>query len=282
MTDPDDYSAICAKALPYLDINALEGRRIPLHSFHDGNRWHFWLLEENGRLQPIRVLDCMELPYLASKPVHWSDDYFSFVDFIYKHIDTNHTHSFVESLISDVFNLGASLRKIDLLRALEDCGGKSRLVTTELEYLLVVCRRIFDLLQEIISRIWDTISLLDTSIKKKELPKKFSGVVLHDKAIRSPQEIQDRFGLPPKLATWYSECAPFFNKLKKIRDEIIHQPNRLPLIFFEDKGLSIEVNSSFGKTIEWPEDILESEQRGPLNYFIAHFIHETLVACENL
>jgi len=58
----------------------------------------------------------------------------------------------------------------------------------------------FDLLQEIVSRIWDTIHLLDTSIEKKKLPASFRRVVLYKDAIQSPQEIQERFGLSPALA----------------------------------------------------------------------------------
>ena len=281
--DPDDYSAISPKDLPYLNIEALAGRAIPIHSFHDGNRWNLWFPLENGLLQPLRVHDCIEMIYLASKPVRGSDAYLWFVDFIYKHVDIKHTRSFIAALTSDVFNLGASLRKLDLLQALEDLDGKSRLVTTELEYLLLLCRSMFDLLQEIVSRIWDTVRLLDTSIKKKKLPSSFRNVVLYKGIIQSPQEIRERFGLSPALATWYSECAPFFCKLRDARDAIVHQPIQEPLIYVGDKGLSIGIDSSplpFRGMIKWPENILENGRIGPLNYFVAHFIHETLASCE--
>jgi len=61
--DPGDYSAISPKDLPYLNIEALAGRPIPLHSFHDGNRWNLWVPLENGLLQPLRVHDCIEMIY---------------------------------------------------------------------------------------------------------------------------------------------------------------------------------------------------------------------------
>jgi hypothetical protein len=282
--DLDDYSAISPKDLPYLNMEALAGRPIPLHEFHDGNRWNIWVPLENGLLQPLRVHDGIEMIYLASKPVRGSDACFRFVDFIYKHVDINDIRSFIAALTSDIFNLGASLRKLDLLRALENCDGKSRLVTTELEYLLLLCRSIFDLLQEIVSRIWDTIDLLDPSIKKNKLPGSFRKVVLFNNVIQSPQEIQSRFGLTPALATWYSESARFFCKLRDARDAIVHQPIQEPLIYVGDEGLSIGVDSSplpFRRMIEWPEHILENGRIGPLNYFIAHFINETLASCEN-
>jgi hypothetical protein len=281
--DLGDYRAISPKDLPYLNIEALAGRPIPLHLFYDGNRWNYWFPLENGLLQPLRVHDCMEMIYLASKPVRSSDAYLYFVDFIYKHVDIKDTHSFIAALISDVFNLGASLRKLDLLRALEDRDGKSRLVTTELEYLFLLCRSMFDLLQEIVSRIWETIDLLDTSIKKKKLPGSFRKMVLCNNVIQSSQEIQERFGLSPALATWYSECAPFFCKLRDARDAIVHHPINEPLIYVREQGLSIGVDSSplpFRGMIEWPENILEKGRIGPLNYFVAHFINETLATCE--
>lgn len=281
--DDYDYSAIHPHQLPYLELEALEGRPIPIHSFHDGNRWHLWVPSKDGLLQPMRVHDCVEMIYLAQKPARISDAYFDFINFIYKHVDLKQTHSFISALTSDVLNLGASLRKLDLLRALEDFEGKSRLVTTELEYLLLVCRSMFDLLQEITVRIWDTVQLIDGSIKKERLPGRFRKVVLDNNNIRSPQEIQNRFGITPTLAAWYFECAPFFCKLKGVRDAIVHKPVQDPLIYIEDKGFSIGIDSSpkpFRELMQWPEHILENRRIGPLNYLVAYFIHETLAACE--
>ncbi len=281
--DSDDYRAIHPQNLPYLDIQALQGRPIPLHTFHDGNRWHMWFPMDNGLLQPIRILDSPEGTYLALRSVHGDDAFFPFIDFIYKHIAIRRADSFMSALISDIFNLGASLRKIDLLKASENCVGKSRLVTTELEYLLILCRSMFDLLQEVSSRIWETIQLTDTSINKKNLPSSFRKVVFENNAIRSSQEIQERFGLTPLIARWYSESAPFFCALRSARDAIIHQPVHEPVIYVEDRGFSIGINSSpvsFQKIVRWPEDVSANGKAGPLNYFVAYFVHETLLVCE--
>jgi hypothetical protein len=164
--DSDDYSAIQPQDLPYLEPIALQGRPIPIHTFHDGNRWHLWFPMENGLLQPVRIVDAVEMVYLAKKPAHVSDAHFYFLDFIHKHIAIEQADSFVSALTSDIFNLGASLRKLDLLRVDETCEGKHRLVTTELEYLLILCRSMFDLLQEVALRLWETVKLTDTSIEK--------------------------------------------------------------------------------------------------------------------
>lgn len=280
-TDPHDYNPIRPQELPYLKFEALEGRPIPLHTFHDGNQWHLWFPMENGLLQPIRIVDAVEMVYLAPRRVRNSDACLLFIDFIYKCVEVRHTRSFIAALTSDVFNLGASLRKLDLLRALRDVDGKSRLVATELEYLFLLCRSMFDLLQEIVSRIWDTVQLLDTSIKKQRLPSSFRKVVLYQETIQSSINIQERFGLPPTLADWYAECAPFFCRLRDVRDAIIHKPVQEPLIYVEDNGFSIEVDSPpFREVMHWPEHVLQG-RIGPLNFFVAHFVHETLAACEN-
>ena len=212
--DKYDYSAIRSRDLPYLEIRALEGRKIPIHSFHDGERWHSWVLLENGLLQPLRVYDFVETVYLAQNPVRSNDICFDFINFVYKHVEISQTRAFLWALRSDVFNLSASLKKLDLLQVNKDVEGISRMVATELEYLLIVCRSIFDLLQEISSKIWGSIELTDGSASKKNLPSSFRRIVLRDNKIQSSQDIQHRFGLPPSLAEWYSECALFFANSK--------------------------------------------------------------------
>jgi hypothetical protein len=101
MIDTDDYRPICPKYLPYLNINALAGRPIPIHTFHDGNRWNRWISTEHGLLQPLRVEDCFETVYLALKPVHSSDAYFKFFNFIHKHVDIRTSLPFINALTSD-------------------------------------------------------------------------------------------------------------------------------------------------------------------------------------
>ncbi len=253
MIDTDDYRPICPKHLPYLNINALAGRSIPIHTFHDGNRWHLWLQTENGFLQPLRVEDCIETVYLALKTAHISDAYFKFFNFIYKYVDNRTSLSFINALASDIFNIGTSLKKLDLFRSLgKDLGGRSRIVSTELEYLLVVCRSVFDLLQEIICRIWEDV-ITDPSIQKRKLTPSFSKMVLSGQDVISSQKIQEKYGLPPSLAIWYSECAPFFCELRDARDKIVHQPSDVPLIYIMDDSFSIgvdSVSSLFSKMID--------------------------------
>jgi hypothetical protein len=282
--DTDDYRPICPKYLPYLNINALAGRPIPIHTFHDGNRWNLWLQTENGFLQPLRVEDCIETVYVALEPAHSSDAYFKFFNFIYKYVDNRTSLSFINALASDIFNIGTSLKKLDLFRSLgKDLGGRSRIVSTELEYLLVVCRSVFDLLQEIICRIWEDIKLTDPSIQKRKLTPSFSKMVLSGQDFISPQKIQEKYGLPPSLAIWYSECVPFFCELRDARDKIVHQPSGVPLIYIMDDSFSIgvdSVSSLFSKMIEWPKNALKNGTIGSLNYFIANFICKTLDACE--
>lgn len=282
--DPDDYRPISHRDLPYLNVEALAGRQIPLHTFHDGNRWNVWHPIEHGLLQPLQVFeDISETVYIALKPVHSSDAYFKFFNFIHKHVDIRTSLPFINALTSDIFNIGTSLKKLDLFRSLgKDLGGRSRIVSTELEYLLVVCRSIFDLLQEIICRIWKEIEITGSSIKKQELTNYFSKMVLSGQEVISSQKIQEKYGLPPSLAIWYSECAPFFCELRNARDKIVHQPSDVPLLYIMDDGFIgvNSVSSLFSKMIDWPENALKNGTIGSLNYFIANFICKTLDACE--
>lgn len=280
--DSNEYDPIRPEDLPYLKCENLEGRPILLDLFHDGKKWHYWVPLDNGLLQPIAVYDCLEMIYLAKQPVRDSDASFPLINFLYKHVDIKNIDPFLSALISDIFNLGTSLKKLDLILEFKGLEIAPRLVTTELEYLILLCRSMFDLLQEIVSRTWDTVELIDKSIKKKKLPSSFRDMVLYEKKIQSSEQIRERFGVNPSLAEWYSKYAPFFCNLREVRDAIVHQTLIEPLIYIDDKGFSIGIKSSpspFQKLVQFPENILEKESIAPLNYFVAYFVRETLAAC---
>jgi hypothetical protein len=48
------------------------------------------------------------------------------------------------------------------------------MAATGVEYILLVCRSIFDLLQELVAKLWKTIKLADSTVKTQQLKKTFS------------------------------------------------------------------------------------------------------------
>jgi hypothetical protein len=53
------------------------------------------------------------------------------------------------------------------------------MAATEVEYILSVCRSVFDLLQELLAKLRSTITLVDPTKRKKALKKTFSDMTLH-------------------------------------------------------------------------------------------------------
>jgi hypothetical protein len=101
----------------------------------------------------------------------------------------------VFGLQDDVFNLSASLAKIRLLHRTrkEHKTGVSRMVATEAEYLHGVCRSIFDLWQDVMVVIWDSITLADPNVKKKQLKQRYRQMVFSDNTLRTVEEVVERF-----------------------------------------------------------------------------------------
>jgi hypothetical protein len=135
----------------------------------------------------------------------------------------------------DIFNLSESLAKLKLIHGSSDeADGSGRMAATEVEYVLLVCRSIFDLLQEVIDKIWDTVSFTDPSLSKKKLKQSFSEMALHANEPRSAEAIAARFNVPLPLAECYANHAPVFLMIRKFRDDLVHRGHRVRTIFRGD------------------------------------------------
>lgn len=83
---------------------------------------------------------------------------------------------FERGISEDINNLCVSVEKIDLFHDiwLKDAERINwRFVTTEIEYIFKVCRSIFDLLQEVVYRIWERFQYADQTLQKKKNSEKF-------------------------------------------------------------------------------------------------------------
>jgi hypothetical protein len=145
--------------IPYLDVPNFDGRAIASLSFYADGDWHLWLRTEAGLLR-VKAWPG-EGFYFATEPQSDRDGYLHFLDFIAQHGNSRGVARPLEGLMDDFFNLGACLKKFDILvdYAEGDRRGASRLVLTELEYLFSLCRSVFDLLQEVIAAQWDSQEL---------------------------------------------------------------------------------------------------------------------------
>lgn len=189
--------------------------------------------------------------------------------------------AFLNSLTSDVFNLAASLYKLDVLRMQPMYNGKRRWVITELEYIIIVCRRIYDMLQELVVRIWETVQLTDSDSPKRKLPASFRKMVLSKNKSQNATQICARFNIPESLAYWYVDQSAFFLTLRSARDAIAHHPIDDPIIFIDEEGFWVSTTEPpFCDLMDWPKDVLKKNDIGPLNLFVAYCINQTLSSCE--
>src|ERR1700687_5996009 len=98
-----------------------------------------------------------ECPYFGTKPKKDHDGCFHFIDLIAQRACFNQIAKPFGGLQDDIFTLAASLAKVRWLHEtkLAIGSGVTRMVATEIDYIFSACRSIFDLLQEILFKLWE-------------------------------------------------------------------------------------------------------------------------------
>lgn len=277
--------------VPYLDTSALDDRTVKLMPFWDGDNWHWWI-DLATHLLPIKIVDTSEVDYVAKTPAKSTDVLIPFVHIMWQQASWKEICPQIIAISEDFHNMGTSiakLRHIHEFRAKIGSKGSHRFALTELEYLVTLCRTTFDLLQEMIATIWKIkIRLIDETAEQfrlsHSLPKTFSKMVLDEKETpRTAAQIKSRFGLPDALAEQYEQAAPFFSKLRQIRDRIIHGGSGFGLIFDTERGFCVDPKSKpFDEFGHWLPEHYYNENIVSVLPWIANTINGTIGTCNNL
>jgi hypothetical protein len=157
---------------------------------------------------------------------------------------------------------------------------KSDFARSEFEYLFVVCKSIFDTLQKIISILWNKSVKLIDGTERKNLPDSFRAVVMADKKVRTIDEIQARFGLPRELAQYYSEQCEFYEKLKSIRDDIVHHDKSLDYFYSLEEGFAIsDTTRLFQDFPIWNENDKKNGHLYSVRPLLSFLITKTISSC---
>lgn len=259
----------------------LNNRIVPLCPVLDaGGKWHTWL--NRGRdLQEISIIKPVESTYFAQKQDSEQDVYFDFMNFMYQRGTREDVYSILEYIRNDMYNLAACFQKIELYHKLKYEQGVdiNRFVITEIEYIFSVCRSLFDLFQLVSKKYWDGIKLFDSTVKKRELKNSFAGMALRGEEIRTNDELQRGFGLPPLWANFYVQEADFFKKIRKYRDSIHHQGLTPDIIFHVPEGFAISSNyKPFACFNIWKKETFLRNKLAPIKPIIAFVVKETLSA----
>jgi hypothetical protein len=278
------------KAVTYLDVSVVGDWTVNLMPFWDAERWHLWVQGPAGLID-MRPLEAMHVDYVAKAPAKESDLFISFVDVMWQRASWPEICPLIGAICDDFHNMGTSVAKLrHIFRSRETIGDATPgFVSTEIEYLLILARTVFDLVQEAISRIWkNRIQLLDPRAEErrraKALPETFSRIVLRNKTdLRTAGEIESDFGLPPNLAVAYASHGDFFAQLRDMRDRIVHGGKRVGHVFDTPRGFCVEpTEMPFRLYSGWTEAHRYNENLVSLLPWLSWVVLRTIAACNLL
>jgi hypothetical protein len=250
--------AAAFQQIPFLDITAWsQDRYVSNLSFYVKGQWHLYMWDEKDKFIELRGTP-VEADYFGDAPERPSDQCFPLFNLIAQLASFKEMHMFAAGIWEDFQNLATSLAKIDLFFETSKTKGKktTRFVATEIEYIIGVCRSIFDLMQEMVSRHWERIILHDKSITKRQLPKSFADVLFSSNTLQTEEQIAQKYGLPSTFADWYLTNAKFFSWIRDVRNRMIHSGSQsVEMLFTTERGYAIKKDERFWTDVyTWPED----------------------------
>ncbi|MCF6255928.1 MAG: hypothetical protein L3J98_14015 [Gammaproteobacteria bacterium] len=269
----------------YIKIDAFDDRVIPLQSCYLGNsEWESWVPTKNGLL-PMKIGDVVDACYFSKEPAAKTDVYIGFISLVMKRAYFKDLVHFENGILEDINNLTASIAKLDLFHEIWRSDSKKitrRFITTELEYIFKVCRSLFDLLQEVIAKIWSKFRYLDPSLKTKKLKTTFSKIVFFNNKLSTSQEIADRYLVPQLLADFYHRSGEFFQWLRAYRDKISHAGNSIESLYILEDGFAVstEVEPFKGLSI-WDKTEVKPNNLGSVRALISYTVLNTLYVLED-
>lgn len=278
------------KDIPYVQVEHLtDGRTVKLMPLWDGQHWHLWVNTPVGFVG-AKVVDAVQSDYVGVGAARDEDLYIPFIELMWQRASWPDICPLIESISDDFHNMGTSLAK---LRLFYDCRNTlpsrsaASFASTELEYLVILARTVFDSLQEIIRTIWKTVRLTDAVAEERHrqtsvLPKSFADMVLRSSQPQSAADIEGRYALPLPLAQQYEGVTQFFLELRNARDKVVHGGTSLGFIFDTERGFCVNPRSEpFSSFTGWrPEHY--NENLVSILPWVGHIVLQTIDACNRM
>jgi hypothetical protein len=273
------------KTIPFLDGSSLHGRFIPSLNFHDVD-WRLWVIAGNQGEMLVEIKGVpAEACYFAREAESQNDLYIPFFEFLAQRVNFPKMQRAFAGIRDDIFNLSGSLAKLALLEKSHDVvpHGLSRMATGEVEYFMVVLRSLFDLFQEVLMKLWDTVKLLDPNVRKQKLKPSFADMLTFKGEPADAVMIAQRFGLPMKVAAQYERARTIFDGLKKIRDNLVHNGSQLPHIFGGEGPFVIALRDNpFPNLGIWEEAERQTNDLVPLLPVLETLLCRSFLVCDEL
>jgi hypothetical protein len=273
--------------IPYLDIKNLKGRFAYLGPFlNDNSEWDFWFPSPDGKsMIKLKIHGLVQSTYFAKTAANENDVYFHFYDLFSQHLNFEEVKVPLGGLLNDIFNLGATLQKIELFAGLDSRFSKNeiaRFVSTELEYYFLLLRSIFDIFQEIITKSFHNIKSTKTYQKFKPMPETFSKMVIKNNRVISKAEFSTKYDLPEVIRDLYLKYSIIFKEIRDFRDLIAHRGVSPDHIYLNEKGFLVRADCSPYKNLSiWSKNEITDTGLAPLNNALAFFTNHTLLLFED-
>ncbi|WP_024592261.1 MULTISPECIES: hypothetical protein [unclassified Pseudoalteromonas] len=278
-------SAADMEKVSYIKVESFDDRVIPMQPCYLGeSNWEAWILTEKGLL-PMKMIDVADACYFSKEPAKATDIHIGFISLIMKRAYFKDLVHFENGIQEDINNLSASVTKINLFHEIWRSDNKKitrRFVTTEMEYIFKVCRSLFDLLQEVIMKIWSRFKYIDPNLTTKKLKPTFSKMVFLDNKLSTAEEVAKRFQIPMPLAEFYTRNGVFFSWLRSYRDKISHGGNSIKSLYIMDDGFAISTDTEpFADLHIWKSSDLKANGLGSVRSVVSYAILNTLHALED-
>ena len=194
-----------------------------------------------------------------------------FFDYLYQCADWPVVGHWVDGILTDLTHLGVAVKKLAFWEGQTKYLNIDEIVITEIEYILIVCRSTLDLLQELMHRLWLK------SASKLKLEKTFAKMVLENNLPMPAERIKERHSIPDTLAQFYAETGPFVEKLRNLRDRIVHGGGSVSEIIFTDRGFGvIAKDHPFEPLGVWLKGDYYNENVASLRTLVAFIVWKTI------
>ena len=274
------------RKVPFLRADLLGNRSLTLPSYWDGTRWSGWVPQADGSLFEMHPIDCAEGSYVAREAARPDDMHVPFADFMWRRIGWSDVQHWKNALVEDVHQMAASLDKIGFFwtsrASLDESLRLRRFVATEIEYLLMLSRSAFDLLQEVMRAFWRHIELVDPDAQRRkgDLKKSFADMVMHGDRRLSAPEIAETRKIPLQLAEAYAAGGDRLEAVRKLRDAIVHQGKDAPVVFVTERGFSIPMDQPVFRDLPiWTDAYRDNERLVSLRPALAWMIIAAIDTC---
>jgi hypothetical protein len=273
------------KVIPFFDAASWSPDRAisSLHFFVKGE-WHCWFPAGN-ELQRVYAWPS-EASYFGDAPERSTDQSFQFLNLTYQRASFPEMYRASHGIWNDFQNFATSLAKINLFfQSSKKTKGTetTRFVQTEIEYIVMVARGVYDLLQEMIAAHWDRIRLHKPLKSKRQLPKSFADVVLKGDQPRSSEELIEKYGLPKVFADWYVSQTRFFKWLRSLRNRMAHGGGSpVKILFCAERGYAIQRGEKpWCDLYDWPKEVEVQNGLVPIRPAICTIIWNTVTVTDS-